>query len=142
MVREAEEFGARRLTSDVKIPSIGYYVAPVMLDNIPSKCNLAQTEIFGPIVAVYRFSEEKEAIEKANNTNMGLAGYLYTNDISRIERLQRSLKVGVLGLNNALPSVAYAPMGGMKHSGLGREGARHGLEEYQEVKYVAQEFDL
>jgi succinate-semialdehyde dehydrogenase/glutarate-semialdehyde dehydrogenase len=86
---------------------------------------------------VFRFSTEEEALARANATEMGLAGYFYSRDSSRMWRLAERLEVGIVGVNNALPSVAFAPMGGVKQSGIGREGSDIGLEEFQDLRYLA-----
>ena len=93
--------------------------------------------MFGPAAAVFRFRDTAEALVRANATEMGLAGYLWSRDISRCWRTAEHLEAGIVGVNNALPSVAFAPMGGVKQSGLGREGAAIGIEEFEDVRYLA-----
>ena len=94
-------------------------------------------EVFGPAAAVFRFSGEEEAIALANSTEMGLAAYLYTTDLGRADRVAGQLEAGIIGVNDPLPSAAFAPMGGVKQSGLGREGGWEGLAEFQTTHYTA-----
>jgi succinate-semialdehyde dehydrogenase/glutarate-semialdehyde dehydrogenase len=138
-VAEAEAAGARRVTRIDAVPSSGTYVAPALFIDVPATVGLACQEVFGPIAGVFPFETEEEAIRRANETEMGLAAYFYTGQLSLAWRVAEALEAGILGLNSALPSVAYAPMGGVKQSGLGREGSHQGLEEFQEIKYVCTE---
>ncbi|MDQ7095309.1 NAD-dependent succinate-semialdehyde dehydrogenase [Desulfosporosinus sp. PR] len=139
LINEAEALGARSIAPKAEVPAEGYYVSPVIMENVPERAALACEELFAPVAPIFKFADEKEVIEKGNSSDMGLAAYVYTNDLSRSIRVTESLKFGIVGLNNALPSVAYAPMGGVKQSGIGREGARTGLEEFMDFKYVATE---
>lgn len=141
LVREAVAGGGRRLTRE-RPELAGSFTAPVLLADVPAGARLGCEEVFGPAAALYRFEAEAEAIALANATEMGLAGYVYTSDADRCWRLADAIEVGILGVNNALPSVAFAPMGGVKQSGLGREGSRQGLEEYQELRYVSVELGV
>jgi succinate-semialdehyde dehydrogenase / glutarate-semialdehyde dehydrogenase len=136
MVAEALDKGAHRVTRDFDLPGPAF-CAPVLLVNVPDACALASEEVFGPAAAVFRFSDEDEALSRANATEMGLAGYFYSRDASRLWRVAERFDVGILGVNNALPTVCFAPMGGTKQSGIGREGSHMGLEEFQEVRYLA-----
>jgi len=142
IVAQAEEQGARRVTSLPALPASGTFTAPALLVNVPEQTALASEEVFGPVAGIFPFANEQEALARANATEMGLAAYLYTESLSRAWRMAEALEAGILGLNNALPSVAYAPMGGMKQSGLGREGARQGLEEFQETSYLSLELEV
>jgi succinate-semialdehyde dehydrogenase/glutarate-semialdehyde dehydrogenase len=137
MVDEALGAGATRLTREFTLPDGGTYAAPALLADVPDDAALATREVFGPAAAVFSFREEEEALARANATEMGLAGYFWSRDASRLWRVAERLQVGIVGANNALPSVAFAPMGGVKQSGLGREGAAAGLEEFQDVRYLA-----
>ncbi len=136
---EAEAAGAYRITRIDTVPMSGTFVAPALFVDVPDAVGLACQEVFGPIAGVFPFDTEEEAIRRANETEMGLAAYFYTGQLGRAWRVAEALEAGILGLNSALPSVAYAPMGGVKQSGLGREGSHHGLEEFQEIKYVCTE---
>lgn len=140
LVIEAEALGATYLVPKAKVPAEGYYVPPIIMENVPESAAFASEELFAPVAPLFKFTDENEVIKKANGSDMGLAAYVYTNDLARSYRVTEALKFGIIGLNNALPSVAYAPMGGVKQSGLGREGARMGLMEFMETKYVAAEF--
>lgn len=139
LIEEAEAAGARRVTRAQAVPETGTFVAPALFVDVPDTVELARSEVFGPIAGVFPFETEEEAIQRANETEMGLAAYFYTERLSRAWRIAEALEAGILGLNSALPSVAYAPMGGVKQSGLGREGSHHGLEEFQEIKYLCTE---
>ncbi len=137
MVEEALGRGAKQLNRDVAVPATGTYCAPALLSDVPTDCALATQEVFGPAAAAIPFHTEDEAVRLANSTEMGLAGYVYTRDHARVWRMADCMEVGILGVNEALPSVCFAPMGGVKQSGLGREGAASGLEEFEETRYLA-----
>ncbi len=96
---------------------------------------IAQTEIFGPVAPMIRFKTEDEAIHIANDTPYGLAAYFYSRDVGRIWRVMEALEYGMVGVNDGIISTEVAPFGGIKQSGIGREGSRHGLDEYTELKY-------
>ena len=110
------------------------FVAPVVLTDANEKMRLASEETFGPVAPLFRFRDESHAIELANSTPYGLASYFYTNDISRAFRVSERLETGMVGLNTGAISMEVAPFGGVKQSGLGREGGREGIEEYLETK--------
>ena len=97
---------------------------------------LASEETFGPLAALFTFDTEEEAIAMANDTDVGLAGYFYTRDLARAWRVGEALEVGMVGINTGLISTEVAPFGGIKQSGMGREGSRHGIEDYVEIKYM------
>ncbi|MDJ0886214.1 MAG: aldehyde dehydrogenase family protein, partial [Desulfobacterales bacterium] len=97
---------------------------------------LASEEIFGPVAPLFRFETEAEALALANATEYGLAAYFYTRDIGRVWRLSEGLEYGILGINTGIISTPVAPFGGMKASGIGREGSKYGLDEYLEIKYL------
>ncbi len=137
MVQEALDAGATRLTRSFDLPDHGAYVAPTLLADVPSTAALGCEEVFGPAAAIFRFRDEEEALALANSTEMGLAGYFWSRDVGRIWRVADHLQVGIVGANTPLPSVVFAPMGGVKQSGLGREGGAAGLEEFQDLRYVA-----
>ena len=136
MVDEALAAGAKKVTREFALPGEAF-AAPTLLVDVPDQVALARQEIFGPAAGIFRFSTEQEVLARANATEMGLAGYFYTRDQSRVWRMAEHLDVGIVGINNPLPSVCFAPMGGTKQSGLGREGADLGLEEFEEVRYLA-----
>ena len=137
LVSEALSLGATRLTHERDLPDGGTFLAPTLLAKVPDTAEIATQEVFGPAAAVFRFRDTAEALARANATEMGLAGYLWSRDVSRCWRTAEHLEAGIVGVNNALPSVAFAPMGGVKQSGLGREGAALGLEEFEDVRYLA-----
>lgn len=140
VVEQAERAGARRTTRDVALPDGGSYAAPALLVDVPDNTPLGCEEVFGPVAGVFRFSTEEEALRRANATEMGLSAYVYTRDIGRVERMAEGLEAGIVGVNSALASATYAPMGGIKQSGLGREGGTAGIEEFQETRYVTVDF--
>jgi succinate-semialdehyde dehydrogenase / glutarate-semialdehyde dehydrogenase len=137
LVDEAISLGATRLTQQRELPATGTFVAPTLLGDVPDTAGIATEEVFGPAAAVFRFRDLDEAVARANRTEMGLAAYVWSRDISRCWRTAERLEAGIVGVNNALPSVAFAPMGGVKQSGLGREGADVGLEEFEDVRYLS-----
>jgi succinate-semialdehyde dehydrogenase/glutarate-semialdehyde dehydrogenase len=110
------------------------FVAPLVLTGASEKMRLASEETFGPVAPLFRFRDESHAIELANSTPYGLASYFYTNDLSRAFRVAERLETGMVGLNTGAISMEVAPFGGVKQSGLGREGGREGIEEYLETK--------
>jgi succinate-semialdehyde dehydrogenase/glutarate-semialdehyde dehydrogenase len=137
LVDEAISLGAKRVTQERDLPTAGTFVAPTLLTDVPTTAGLATEEVFGPAAAVFRFRDDDDAVTRANRTEMGLAAYVWSADVSRCWRTAERLEAGIVGVNNALPSVAFAPMGGVKQSGLGREGAALGLEEFEDVRYLA-----
>jgi len=102
---------------------------------------LAEDEIFGPVAPLFAFETEAEVIDLANATNVGLASYFYSKDLGRVWRVAGALEFGMVGVNTGLISNAMAPFGGVKESGMGREGSKYGLEEYLTVKYVCMAFE-
>ena len=133
-VLDALAQGARLLTGGHRVEPNSY--APTVLADAHAGMRCAREEIFGPVAPVFRFHSEAEAIELANATEFGLASYFYARDMGRIVRVGEALGYGMVGVTTGLISTAEVPCGGAKQSGLGREGARHGLEEYLEMKYL------
>ena len=113
------------------------FFAPTVLDRLDPSMRLWREETFGPVAAIARFDDEAAAIAMANDSEYGLAAYFFTRDASRLMRVAEALEYGIVGANDALPSTAEAPFGGVKQSGFGREGGRWGLEEFTSVKYVS-----
>ncbi|KAB1642545.1 NAD-dependent succinate-semialdehyde dehydrogenase [Gulosibacter chungangensis] len=113
----------------------GYFFEATVLDKVPTDADIANTEIFGPVAAVSRFSSQEEVLAAANDTPFGLAGYVFTENLDRALNVADALETGLVGINNGVPSSAAAPFGGMKQSGQGREGSGEGLEEYQEIRF-------
>jgi len=135
-VTEAVGEGATLLTGGKVPPGAGYFYPPTVLTGVMAGSRITREEIFGPVAPVVVFEIEDEAVELANDTEFGLAAYLFTRDLDRILRMSERLESGMLGVNTGLISNAAAPFGGVKQSGLGREGGAHGIEEYQELQYV------
>lgn len=120
----------------------GYFYPPTILTGVTDEMDCMKDEIFGPLAPITTFETEEEVIRRANDSRFGLAAYVYTNDLSRSFRVTEQLEYGIIGLNDALPSVPQAPFGGYKESGLGREGGHYGLEEFLEVKYISIGLDI
>jgi len=112
------------------------FYEPTILAEATSDMRLSREEIFGPVAPLFRFKDESDAIRIANDTEFGLASYFYARDVGRIFRVAEALEYGMVGVNTGIISTAIAPFGGVKSSGLGREGSRHGLDDYLEIKYV------
>ena len=115
----------------------GYYYEPTVLDSVPAGAGILSEEIFGPVAPIVRFTDPDEAIALANDTEYGLVSYLYSGDLRRALRVAEALEAGMVGINRGVVSDPAAPFGGVKQSGLGREGAHEGLLEYTETKYIA-----
>jgi len=131
----AVALGATLLTGGHGYDSVGNFFAPTVLDRVTEDSDVAQSEIFGPIAAIQRFSSEAEVIDRANATEFGLAGYVFTENLDRALNVADSLQTGIVGINQGVPSNAAAPFGGVKQSGLGREGSAEGLEEYENIRF-------
>lgn len=114
----------------------GLFFEPTVLADVSTKALIAKEETFGPVIALFRFKDEKEAIKLANATEFGLAAYFYSQDIHRCWRVAEAIESGMVGINTGLVSTASAPFGGVKQSGIGREGSKHGLDEFMEIKYL------
>ncbi|MFO1140275.1 MAG: aldehyde dehydrogenase family protein, partial [Paracoccus sp. (in: a-proteobacteria)] len=114
----------------------GLFFEPTVVTGVTDAMKVATEETFGPLAPLFRFETEEEAIAKANATIFGLASYFYARDIGRITRVQEGLEYGIVGVNTGIISTEVAPFGGVKQSGLGREGSRHGIEDYLEMKYI------
>ena len=114
----------------------GTFFQPTVLTGETADMKIFREETFGPVAPLFKFETEAEVIELANRTEFGLASYFYSRDIGRIFRVSEALEYGMVGVNTGLISTAEAPFGGVKQSGLGREGSHHGIEDYLEVKYI------
>lgn len=136
LVDEARAAGARQLTAHRDLDDVGYFLAPVLMDRVDNGARLARSEVFGPAAAIFSFDDEASVVQRANDTDMGLAAYFFTRDLGRAWRLSEELQAGIVGCNDALPSAVFAPMGGVRESGVGREGARMGLDEFCDVHYA------
>src|SRR6202040_996555 len=137
LVDDAVGKGAKVLTGGKAPGGPGHFYPPTVLDNVPDGAKMLNDEIFGPVAAIQTFKAEDEVIKRANATEYGLVAYLYTNDLSRGMRVSEQLDFGMIGLNRGLVSDPAAPFGGMKQSGIGREGAHEGLMEFMETQYVS-----
>lgn len=133
-VSDALSKGAKLVTGGQREGERAYQ--PTVLSHVTSEMRCAREETFGPVAPVFSFKTEEEAIALANNTEFGLASYFYSRDIGRIFRVAEALEYGMVGINTGLISTAEAPFGGVKQSGLGREGSHHGIEDYVEIKYL------
>jgi succinate-semialdehyde dehydrogenase/glutarate-semialdehyde dehydrogenase len=140
LVTDAVARGARLVTGGAPLAGDGFYYPPTVLDLVPQDALIAQEEIFGPVAPVYRFRTEAEAVRLANATEYGLAAYVYTGDLKRGLRVAKAIETGMVGLNRGLMSDPAAPFGGVKQSGLGREGGVTGILEFMEAKYLAVDF--
>lgn len=140
LVSEAIALGARATTGGTPLPGNGHYYPPTVLEKVPLEAAIAREEIFGPVAPIYRFETEEEAIRLANDTEHGLAAYVYSRDLKRAIRVGRQIETGMLGINRGLMSDPAAPFGGVKQSGIGREGGVTGIQEFLEPKYYAVEF--
>ena len=136
LVEDAKSKGAVVLTGGAIPSGEGYFYPPTVLMSVPESCDILSNEIFGPVAPICTFKTEDEAVQMANNTEYGLVAYAFTKDLNRGLRLAERLEVGMFGLNTGLVSNPAGPFGGVKQSGLGREGSLEGIEEYLETVYV------
>ncbi|MBC9732467.1 NAD-dependent succinate-semialdehyde dehydrogenase [Nocardioides marmotae] len=137
LVDEAVRDGARVVVGGERHEGPGYFVSPTVLLDVPQSSAINNQEIFGPVAPITTFTTEEEAVAKANDTEYGLASYVYTRDLARTIRMAEALDFGMVGINTGLISNPAAPFGGVKASGFGREGGFEGIEEYLETTYVA-----
>jgi succinate-semialdehyde dehydrogenase/glutarate-semialdehyde dehydrogenase len=137
LVEDAVAKGATVVSGGNSVPGRGYFVQPTVLTGVDASSDLLTTEIFGPVAAIQTFTDLDEVIAAANATEWGLVGYVITQDLDLAFNVSERLEVGMVGLNTGLVSTPSAPFGGIKHSGLGREGGRLGIEEFLDVKYIA-----
>jgi succinate-semialdehyde dehydrogenase/glutarate-semialdehyde dehydrogenase len=135
-IADALAKGARVLMGGARHDLGGNFFQPTILVNVTPEMLVAREETFGPVAPLFSFRTEEEAVRMANSTEFGLASYFYSRDIGRIWRVSEALESGIVGINTGLFSNEVAPFGGMKQSGLGREGSKYGIEEFLEVKYL------
>jgi succinate-semialdehyde dehydrogenase / glutarate-semialdehyde dehydrogenase len=135
-IADATGKGAKVATGGKRHALGGTFFEPTVLTGVTPKMMVAREETFGPVAPLFMFTSEEEAIAMANDTEFGLAAYLYTRDLARSWRVSEALEYGIVGLNTGLISTEVAPFGGVKESGTGREGSKYGLLEYTEIKYV------
>jgi succinate-semialdehyde dehydrogenase/glutarate-semialdehyde dehydrogenase len=137
LVDDAVEKGAKAILGGSAVDGSGYFFEPTVLGDVPGEARVLREEIFGPVAPVASFGSEEQAIAAANDTEYGLVAYVFTRDLKRALRVCEALETGMIGLNQGMVSNAGAPFGGVKQSGIGREGGNEGIEEYLETKYVA-----
>ena len=118
------------------VPTGSAIATPTVLANVPHEALIFSEETFGPVAPLFRFKTEEEAIALANDTQFGLAAYFYARDVGRVFRVGEALEYGIIGINEGIISTEVAPFGGVKSSGLGREGSKYGIEDYLEIKYL------
>lgn len=135
-VADATSKGAKVEVGGAVGNSAGYFFQPTVLSGVTKDMIVSNDETFGPLAPVFEFSTEEEAVELANDTEFGLAGYFFSRDVSRAMRVAQKLQVGMVGVNTGKISAAEAPFGGVKESGYGKEGSLYGLEEYQIIKSI------
>ena len=135
-VGDAVEHGAKVLIGGQRHALGGSFYEPTVLTGVTTAMRVATEETFGPVAPLFRFENERDAIELANDVDAGLASYFYTRDLGRAWRVGRHLEYGIVGINTGLISTEVAPFGGVKESGLGREGSKYGIEEFVEIKYM------
>jgi len=136
-IADALSRGAAVVTGGRRHALGGNFFTPTILSDVPADAKIFHEETFGPVAPLFRFRTEEDAIRMANDTQFGLAAYFYARDVGRIFRVGEALEYGLIGINEGIISTAEAPFGGMKQSGLGREGSKYGIDEYLEVKYLA-----
>jgi succinate-semialdehyde dehydrogenase/glutarate-semialdehyde dehydrogenase len=135
-IEDAVSKGARVVLGGKCHPLGGTFFEPTILADVTPKMMVAREETFGPVAPLFRFKTEDEAIQMANDTDFGLASYFYARDIGRIWRVSSALEYGIVGVNEGLISTEVAPFGGVKESGLGREGSKYGIEDFVVIKYT------
>jgi succinate-semialdehyde dehydrogenase/glutarate-semialdehyde dehydrogenase len=135
-IADALSKGARIVVGGARHAMGGTFFEPTVLADVTSDMAVAREETFGPVAPLFRFKTEKEAVAMANDTEFGLASYFYSRDIGRVWRVSEALEYGIVGANTGIISTEVAPFGGVKESGLGREGSKYGIEDYLEIKYI------
>jgi succinate-semialdehyde dehydrogenase/glutarate-semialdehyde dehydrogenase len=136
-IADATAKGARVVTGGRRHAAGGNFFEPTILADVPWNAQVFREETFGPVAPLFRFKTEEEAIKLANDSEFGLAAYFYARDVGRIFRVAEALESGIIGINEGIISTEVAPFGGVKESGLGREGSKYGIEDYLEIKYLA-----
>ena len=135
-IADALTHGARLVTGGKRHALGGTFFEPTVLADVVPSMLVAREETFGPVAPLFRFQTEQQAVQMANDTEFGLAAYFYSQDISRVWRVAEAIEYGIVGINTGLISTTVAPFGGMKESGIGREGSKYGIEDFLEMKYL------
>jgi len=136
LVNDALDNGATLLSGGERFTTVINGYRPTILSNVDNNMRIAQEEIFGPVATLIPFTEEQDVVQMANDTPFGLAAYFYSRDIGRVWRVSEALEYGMVGINEGIISTEVAPFGGIKESGLGREGSKYGIDDYVEIKYL------
>ncbi len=137
LLKEAVAHGAKIALGGKRHSLGGTFFEPTVVKDVKPEMEIAQTEIFGPVATLFRFMDDADAIRIANDTPFGLAAYFYARDVGRVMRVAEALEYGIIGINEGMISTEVAPFGGVKESGIGREGSKYGIEDYLEIKYLA-----
>ena len=135
-IADAVSKGARVVVGGERHDLGGTFFQPTVLADVDTSMAVTKEETFGPVAPLFRFESEEQAIQMANDTEFGLASYFYSRDVGRVWRVAEGLEYGIVGANTGIISTEVAPFGGVKESGLGREGSKYGIEDYLEVKYL------
>ena len=138
-LKDAMEKGATLVTGGNRLEETGHFFAPTLLTGITSNMKVAREETVAPLAPIFKFNTVEEVIAAANNTEFGLAAYFYSRDYSKIIRVAEALEYGMVGINTGAISTETAPFGGIKQSGIGREGSHFSLDDYTELKYLCVE---
>ncbi|HZH45369.1 MAG TPA: aldehyde dehydrogenase family protein, partial [Roseococcus sp.] len=136
-IADATGRGAQVMLGGGREAAGGNFFQPTILTGVPREALIFREETFGPVAPLFRFTTDEEGVAMANDSEFGLAAYFYARDIGRVFRVAEALEAGIIGINEGIISTAEAPFGGVKQSGLGREGSKYGIEDYLEVKYLA-----
>jgi len=137
LIQDTRDLGASVVTAGTRAALGETQFRPTVLRDVPKTARIAKEEVSGPVAPIFLFADEKEAIEMANDTEFGLASYLFTQHLSRAIRVAEAIESGMVGINSGMISTEVAPFGGVKESGLRREGSSYGLEDYTELKYLS-----
>ena len=135
-VKDAVDKGARVVAGGQRHELGGTFYEPTILADVTQDMKVAREETFGPVAPLFRFKDDEEVIRLANDTEFGLAAYFYSRDIGHVWKTAEALEYGIIGINEGIISTEVAPFGGMKESGIGREGSKYGIDEFVEIKYL------
>ena len=135
-IADATAKGARVVAGGSRHDLGGTFFEPTLLSGVTTDMAVSREETFGPVAPLFRFADEAEAIRMANDTEFGLAAYFYSRDVGRIWRVAEGLEYGIVGINEGIISNEVAPFGGVKESGIGREGSKYGMDDFLEIKYL------